>query len=347
LASASSVAPADFDEMARRYTSDIRSAVRRAIPWANPEDREETVQYILGQFVANDVITQFRPELASERASDPFRAFILAKAALYCRGKAQALASRYGREVYAADVQVGDGSSSWIEQVADGGPDGYAFVEDEVALEELRARLAARPPEPGQPGLLELFDELRGRVEAGQTVSVTAVRRRFGMRPGQAAGYLGMLRDEIRAAAAGEPPAPLVDLGVAQLPPDVVLAAAAALEASAGNQVVKVWQRAGHPLAAYGRTWYLEPAKAELARFAYLRGAKGGHYEGGHGSPVKRGLVHWLRRMATGEVPPPPRRPAVVQDEHFEALEAALWQIPGSDAHKVDEVLMLARRVFG
>jgi len=316
------------------------------MPWANPEDRDEIVQYILGQFVANDVIGQFRPELASDRATDPFRAFILAKAALYCRGKAQALASRYGREVSIADVSVGDGSTTWIEQVADSG-DPYAFVEDAVALEELRARLAARPPAPGQPGLLELFDELRGRVASGKTVSPTAVRKRFGIKFAEAEGYLDALREEIRAAAAGVPPPPLTDLGVAQLPPAEVLAAAELLEASAGNQVVKVWQRAGHPLAGYGKDWYLAPAKAELDRYPYLRGAKGGHYEGGHGSPVKRGLIHWLRRTATGEVPPPPRRPAVVQDVHYESLEAALWQIPGSDAHKVDEVLMLARKVFG
>src|SRR5437762_10971831 len=83
--------PASYDELARDYGASITAAVRRSIPWARPWDRDDVVQYILGQLIANDVIAQFDPVKVSDRAKDPFRAFILAKAALYSRGKGQAL----------------------------------------------------------------------------------------------------------------------------------------------------------------------------------------------------------------------------------------------------------------
>jgi hypothetical protein len=324
------------------------------MPWAKPWDREDVVQYILGQLVANNVIDQFDSSKVSDRARDPFRAVILAKAALYSRGKGQALGVHYGRELSIADAPVGDGSSTWIETVTDGAvEDDYGFAENDEMLQRLRDHLAACPPAEGQPHLLELFDEMSAAAESGRPVNSVTVRRKFGGSPRQAADYLERLRAELREAArirpAGVPAEPGVDLGVAVLPVPEVLRAADILKACPGNQVVKHWQAAGHPLAAYGRTWYLAPAKAELRQYGHLRGEKGGHYEGGHGSPVRRGLIHWLERIGGRPVSLPPRvRPAEQRPRaaHFDQLEAALWQLPGSDVAKVDKVLAMAREVF-
>lgn len=366
MALASPIAvPASYDELARQYGGTIAAGVRRCIPWAKPWDREDVEQYILAQFVGNDVIAQFDPSKVADRAKDPFRAFIMAKVPLYCRGKAQALATHYGRELSIADAAAGDGSATWIEQVTGGAvEDDYGFAEDGEVLQRLRDHLAACPPEEGQPNLLALFDEVAGLASTGEKVNSAKVRQRFGGTPRQAAGYLARLRAELREAArmrpaeepaeepepAEEEPAdPEVDLGVAVLPVAEVLRAADILRECPGNQVVKHWQAAGHPLAQHGKTWYLAPAKAELRRYAHLRGEKGGHYEGGHGSPVRRGLIHWLERAGGRPVPPPPRvrppeqRPRAV---HFGRLEAALWQMPGSDEVKVDKVLAMAREVF-
>lgn len=348
--------PASYDELARSYGPSIASVVRRCLPWVKPWDREDVEQYILGQFVANDVIAQFDPEKVAERATDPFRAFILAKVPLYCRGKAQALATHYGRELSIADAEVGDGSSAWIEQVTAGAVEDDYGLDDDQTLERLREYLAARPPAEGQPHLLEMFDDLAARAVAGEPVNSVVVRKKFGGTPRQAAGYLERLRAELREAVrmrpAGLPEEPAdsaVDLGVAVLPASEVLRAADVLKASPGNQVVKHWQAAGHPLAQYGKAWYLAPAKAELRRYAHLRGERGGHYEGGHGSPVRRGLIHWLERVGGRPVPPPPRvRPPERRPRaaHFERLEAALWQFPGADPAKVDKMLAMAREVF-
>ena len=324
--------------------------MRRAIPWAKPWDREDVAQYILGQLVLNDVIGQYDPDFTGRNGRPvSFRSFILAKASLYCRGRSQALATHYGRELSIADAPVGDGSSSWVEQVADEGADAYAFLDDADALESLRGQLAARPPAPGQPGLLDLFDELRVRVDKGKPVSTSAVRKRFKLNAVQAAGYLEELRAELRSAVAQRPGEALADLGVARLPAHEVQAAADLLKAAEGNQVVKVWERAGHRLAGYGKTWYLAPAKAELVRYGYLRGARGGHYEGGHGSPVKRGLIHWLERMATGKTPPPPMPDPEpdVQETWLDMAEAALWRAPGATLEQIESALELIKMMFG
>jgi hypothetical protein len=362
LATASLAAPVSYDELGRLYGSDIMQAVRRSMPWASLQDREDVVQYILQQFLPYDplpgstekprtgVIGQYRPDVTGRNGRPvSFKAFILAKAALYCRYKRQSLATHYSREMAIGDAAVGDGSSSWIEQVADPGGE-FAWLGDEEAVEVLRRQLADAPPAPGQPGLVALFDELADRVDQGLSLNIGTVGKTLGLPRADAEGYLARLRDELRGITSLRPGEKLIDLGPARLPARRVQAAADALKTAAGNQVVKYWRLAGlGELAGLGTQWYLVPAKRELELFPQLRGTRGGHYEGGHGSPVKRGLIHWLERQVTGEPDPTPeqisaRVPAQV---HYDQLEAALWRIPGSEAAKVDEVLELARKVFG
>lgn len=350
MATASLAAPDSYEELGREYGGDIAQAVRRSMPWASPQDREDVVQYILQQLVKNDVISQYKPGTMGRNARPvSFKAFILAKAALYCRYKRQSLATHYAREMAIGDASVGDGSSSWIEQVADTAGE-FAWLDDEEALEALRRQLADAPPAPGQPGLVDLFDELTDRVDRGMDVNVGSVSKKFGLPRADAEGYLTRLRNELRGITSLRPGEQLVDLGPVRMPARRVQAAADALKSAAGNQVLKYWRLAGlDELLPLGTQWYLAPAKRELDLFPQLRGTRGGHYEGGHGSPVKRGLIHWLERQVTGEPDPTPEQAGatVPGPVHYDLLEAALWRMPGSEAVKVDEVLELAKKVFG
>jgi hypothetical protein len=346
------VVPAGYEELARLYGDDIRRSVRRCLSWARPDDRDNVVQYILKQFLERDVIALYRPDYVSDRtrARVSFRSFILGQVPTYCRGQGEALARHYGRELCIADVLVGDGRSTWIEGVADvrtGGWDDYPSLDDDEVLQRLRAHLAGRPPREGQLGLLELFDDLAARTADGKPVTEAGLRRRFRMDEETAAARLAELRAELRSAVVR----PDIDLGPVKLPAARVMLAARVLREASGNQVVKVWERAGlAELAGLGKTWYLAPAKKELDLFPLLRGARGGHYEGGHGSPVKRGLIHWLERLAAGrEVPsPPPAPPPAAEPEEtwLDRAEAVLWGVPGATPEKVDEVLEMARKVF-
>jgi hypothetical protein len=355
---ATAVAPASYDELAERYSRDIKAVISLCLRWAKPYDREDVYQYILGQFVANDVIAQYKPGHLSERTGQvtTFRAFILAKVRLYCHGKSDALLKHYGRELSIADVAVGDGTETWIASVTDGdGWDTYPSLADSEVLDRLRAHLAACPPREGQPGLLELFDELAGRVAEGRPVTEGTVRRQFGMDQDSAAAYLAELRAELRAAVAhgpvpALPPRPVVPTfdvdGTALTEPELKEAITLLKEAT-GNQVLRTWDRAGHPLAARGKDWYVPWAKAELAWFPALRGTKGGHYAGGHGSPVKRALIHRLERVLSGEGVPDPAAPAArPAREHYDELEAALWKMPGATPARVDAALAAARSAW-
>lgn len=345
----SASAPADYDELARRYGNDIKASVHRCLPWASPQDRDNTVQYILQQFIARDVIKLYRPDYVSTRPTQngarvSFRSFILGQVPVYCRGQGEALRRHHSRELAIADVAVGDGSTTWIEGVPD-----ESFPGSAEMLDRLRAHLAERPAPESGPSLVALFEDLASRHDEGHPVSEAGVRRRFHLDEATAAGRLAELRRELRTAVARRPGEPVYDVAGMSLTAKMVRWAIDLLNGAPGNQVVKVWERAGHPLAELGKTWYVPWAKQELSWFPELRGTKGGHYEGGHGSPVKRALIHRLERLLTGEQPPASplqTRPAQAGEEHYDNLEAALWQVPGSTPQRVDDALALVKMMW-
>jgi hypothetical protein len=306
-------------------------------------------QYILERFIKRDVIAQFNPEFVSERPDQHgskvnFRSFILGQVPTYCRGQGEGLRRHYGREMAIADVSVGDGHDTWIAGVPD-----ESFTGPAELLDRLRAHLAERPaPETGPP-LVALFDDLASRAAEGRPVTEGGIRRRFRLDEPTAAARLAELRRELRTAVARRPGEPVYDVGGMSLTAKLLRWAVDLLTAAPGNQVVKVWERAGHPLAELGKTWYIPWAKQELTWYPALRGTPGGHHAGGHGSPVKRALIHRLERVLSGELPPVSPlavQPRVAADERYDVLEAALWQLPGSTPQRVDDALALIRMMW-
>ena len=313
------------------------------------ETRDDVAQYILQQFIKRDVIRQYSPDYVSERpdqhgATVSFRSFILGQVPTYCRGQGDAVARHYGREVCIADVPVGSGQSTWIEGVPD-----ETFTGPAELLDRLRAHLAERPAPAAGPPLVALFDDLAERAAEGRAVTAAGIGRRFRLDAATAAGRLEELRRELRTAVARRPGERVYDVGGMSLTAKMIRWAADLLKDAPGNQVVKVWERAGHPLAELGKSWYVPWAKQELTWYPDLRGVKGGHYDGGHGSPVKRALIHRLDRVLTGEQPPVSPlqpRPRAPGEEHYDDLEAALWQLPGSSPQRVDDALALVRMMW-
>jgi hypothetical protein len=340
-------APGDWDELYRLYGDDVRAVVRRRLPWARPWDQDDIVQHIFQQFRKNDVIGQYDPGYVSERTGGAvsFRSFLLAKVPLYCRGLSQRLSKISARELLIADAPGPDGVTPWIEHVADEPWPGFGDLADSEVLARIREKLASRPSPAGQPGLLALFDDLAARAGDGQPVTGRFLARKYQVPEHEGAGYLARLREELRVAASGDFRVARVggiEAGGLWLSPDQLRAAAKALRDSPGNQVVRVWERAGHPLAASGQKWYLAPAKRELGLFPHLRPAKGGHYAGGHPSPVKAGLIHWLERIADGIA-----EDAVVPEPAWAALAAAAGALDGASPEFVADLLAVAQAMLG
>jgi hypothetical protein len=352
----SSGVPADYEELARLYTGDIRVVVRRRVPWAQPADVDEIVSYILAQVQPQPprgarparpgAIEQFNPDYVSDKTGGhvSFRSFLLAKVPAYARGKSERIATIGNREVLTADAPAGDGSVTWIETIAEQ-PVDVSGLGDGAALQRMREVLAAKGEQPGQAGLLALFDDLAARVDSGQPVTEKALARTWKTTPDGAASRLQQLREELRAVVARDYRSARdggIRLGGRWLDPAQVREAATLLKTAPGNQVVKVWERAGHPLGTAGKTWYLDLARAELEAYPFLRGAKGGHFDGGHGSPVKRGLIHYLDRIA-GEAElaaPAPLSPA------WQAVAEALTALPGALPEQVADALAVLEEIF-
>jgi hypothetical protein len=352
VTAATAVVPSGYQELAERYGDDLRRAVRRCLPWVRPEEREDVLQYILQQFLIRDVIRMYKPGFVTDRAPNgvTFRSFILGQVPAYCRGKGEALARNSRREMCTADAPVGDGHATWIEQVTKGdGRDEYPSLADEDLLARLRRHLADRPGSGDGPSPAELLDHLAARAEEGKDPE-RGLARHFGLDEATAAARLAGLRAELHAAVSRRHPEASAEVGGVMLSLSQVRSAAALLREAAGNQVLKVWQKAGHPLAEAGKDWYVPWAKQELAWYPHLRGEKGGHFEGGHGSPVKRGLIHRLERLLTGEEPSAPKpllAPAAEPETWLDRAEAALWSAPGATLETVESALELVRTMFG
>jgi DNA-directed RNA polymerase specialized sigma24 family protein len=339
---AACAAPADYADLFETYGPDIRNRIRaRLPPSARPQDVEDGLQHVMGQFVKNDVIGQYDPTFVSEYTHKPvpFRAFVMAKVELYCRNLRDVLA-RQQREVLLVDAPVGDDEGTrWVDALG-GDWDDYPSLRDGEVLGRLREALGRRPSPSGQPSLLAMFDALAGRFAAGQSVTAAGVRGQLQLDREGSIELLGQLREALREIT---DPA-RYELGGVLLSAEQVRAAVEALRSAPGNRVLPVFQDAGHPLAAAGKTWYLDFAADVLREHPECRTPKGGHYPGGHFGKVKAALIYGMELMAGRE---PAEAPASQAEGHmWAALESILARLPGSTPERVAVLMGMARLVF-
>jgi hypothetical protein len=335
--------PADYNELFRVYGPEIKSMVWKQLgAYAQPADVEDGVQYIMERFKHNNVIAQFDPTVVSSYNDRPvtFAAFIKAKIALYCRGLREGLQRRQGRELLVIDTPADEGESGrWIDSVA-GQVDDYPSLSDSEVLERLRGGLSRCAPPSGGPSLVSIFDAMAERHAAGKPMNPGAMRKQLGARDAEQAGeWLAELREALRVVASPK----RYEVGGMLLDGAEVRAAIDALKGASGNRVLPAFADAGHPLAAAGKTWYLEFAAGTRAKYPECRVTKGGHYEGGHFGGVKAQLIYGLE-MLIGAEPVP-----VAQGEERKAwtvLAALIGRLPGATPDKTAAILEMARLVL-
>lgn len=376
------VAPADYGELFIEYGDDIRRVVWRQLgPLARPADVDDGVQYILQQVMPRPekpgVIEQYRPGTISEFNRKPvtFKAFLMAKVALYCRGLRESIGRRAGRELLLIDQKLNgdDHSMPWLDLLG-GTRDEYPSLADPDALERLRDALAALAPAPGSEPVLPLFDALAEQFAAGRTVSAAAVRRKLGKSQAEADEWMAELRDALREVTAVSHPLPVpepvlapepaddgwmaelreaasgevtFELGGVRLSGAEVRAAAEALKASKGNRVLPAFRDAGHRLAEAGKTWYLGFAETVMRAHPELRTPARRHSEG-HFGRVKQALIYGLELLAA-DVPVaeavglPVPEPVGPDAKLWAELEGVLARFPGFDADATSAAMEAVR----
>jgi hypothetical protein len=376
------VAPADYAELYLEYGGDIKRVVWRQLgALAKPADVDEGVQYIVQQLMPNEkrpgIIEQYRPDHVSDFNGKPvtFKAFLLARVALYCRGIGETLRKRSGRELLLIDTTVGeDGSMPWLDLLG-GTVDEYPSLADTDALARLRDALAVFAPVPGSEPVLPLFDALAEQFASGKTVSAAAVRRKFRKTPEQADAWMAELRDALREVVGSQaPPLPApvpepvpassddawmaelrevtsgeatFELGGMRLSGTEVRAAAEALKAAKGNRVLPAFKDAGHRLADAGKTWYLGFAEAVMQAHPELRTPARRHAEG-HFGRVKQALIYGLELLAADVPVAEPVTeavdvPVVPSAELWAELEGVLARFPGFDPDTTGAALEAVR----
>jgi hypothetical protein len=329
-------APADYGDLFIEYGSEIRTMVRTQLgSAAQPGDVDDGVQYILGQFIKNDVIAQFQPGYISDYSHKPttFRAFVKAKVALYCRGLRQTLGVRQGRELQI--ITDTDSETGYALDVVGAVTDEYPSLAGED-MDRLREHLAGYAAAPGGTDVLPLFEALAQRFEQGRSVSADAVRRQFGKTRDEANAWFESLKDALRDVPAGVPapePEPVVSeaektaawfrrlyeatpgqftLGGVTMPAAAVRDALEALRATRGNQVLRAFKDAAHPLAEAGKTWYLAFADDVMDTYPDLRAPVRRHADG-HFGRVRYALVAGLE-ILLGDVTEPEPVAAVLPE---------------------------------
>jgi hypothetical protein len=374
------VAPADYAELFLQYGGDIKRVVWRQLgALAQPADVDDGVQYIVQQLMSNDrrpgVIEQYRPDHVSDFNDRPvtFKAFMLAKVALYCRGLRESIGRRAGRELLLVDRTVGeDGAMPWLDLLG-GTADEYPSLADTEALERLRDALAVFAPAPGSEPVLPLFDALAEQFASGRTVSAAAVRKKFGKSQADAEAWMEELRGALReVTAVSHPlhaPVPAVapaddewmaelrgiasgdaifELGGLRLTAAEVRAAADALRAAKGNRVLPAFKDAGHRLAEAGKTWYLGFAETVMQAHPELRTPPRRHAEG-HFGRVKQALIYGLELLAAGApVAEPVAEPEVAAlvvpgPDLWSELESVLARLPGFDVDTTEAAMEAVR----
>lgn len=372
------VAPADYAELFLQYGGDIKRVVWRQLgAVAQPADVDDGVQYIVQQLMPNDrrpgVIEQYRPDHVSNFNDRPvtFKAFMLAKVALYCRGLRESIGRRAGRELLLINSTAGDdGSVPWLDLLGGAG-DEYPSLADTDAMERLRGALAAFAPAPGSEPVLPLFDALAEQYASGRTVSAAAVRRKFGKSQADAEAWMEELRGALREVTAvshplpASAPAPVpvasaddawtaelrdiasgdvtFELGGVRLSAAEVRAAADALKASKGNRVLPAFKDTGHRLAGAGKTWYLGFAETVMQAHPELRTPIRRHAEG-HFGRVKQALIFGLELLAA-DVPAaePVAAPVPSSAGLWAELESLLARLPGFGTDTAEAALEAVR----
>jgi hypothetical protein len=217
--------------------------------------------------------------------------------------------------------------------------DDYPSLADSEVLDRLRDALGRRRPVPGQPALTEMFDALADRFTGGKSVTAAGVRGRLGLDRETAASMLSELREALREIT--DPTR--FELGGMVLSAEQVRAAITALTSTPGSRVLPLFQKAGHPLAGAGKTWYLAFAADVRARHPECQVPKGGHYPGGHYGGVKAALIYGMELMVGREPDWPARR---AQEHMWEALRANITRLPGSTPDRVDLLVRMAHAVL-
>jgi hypothetical protein len=342
---AACTAPADYGDLFIEYGGEIRSMVRTQLGLvAQPGDVDDGVQYILGQFIKNDVIAQFQPGYINDYNHKPttFGAFIKNKVALYCKGLREALSRNAGRELQVLDHA--DPEAAYALDVIGAVTDEYPSLAG-GGMDRLREKLAGHASPDGE-GVLPLFEALAGRFEQGQSVSAAFVRRQFGKTRAEADAWFESLKDALRDVPAEVPESPpepevteaqeaavwFAGLGIAVdggyllgglvLSAYEVRAAADALKLSNGNQVLRAFKDFSHRLAGSGKTWYLAFAEQVMRAHPELRNPPMRHRDG-HFGRVKRALIWGLEELVGDEpeVMPAPK-PAPVAEAVTEPVGA-------------------------
>lgn len=205
---ASCVAPADYGVLFVEYHEVIQRVVWRQLgSHARREDAEDGTSYIFDRLQETGVIAQYDPTYVSDYTHRPvtFKAFLMVKVARYCQGLRETLNRRAGRELLVLDAPVGDSGQDSLADLR-GTCDEYPSLVGE-GINLLREGLLAREGTPGRAPVVPLFDEVAARFTAGQSISMTSVRRHFKLDAEGIAIWFGELRDALREVTGRRPPA--------------------------------------------------------------------------------------------------------------------------------------------
>jgi hypothetical protein len=279
--------------------------IRLGVP---PQEAPDVVSNILVNLMQADAIGQYKPDFISPHTARPvtFRAFLSQKVALYVRGERDRLQRRGQRETLVGDATL-EGGESWLDVFGGQWFDDLSGLDEQEFLDRMRTHLALRePPAPGDPDLLDLFDDLVREVRETGTFTRAGLCRRLGLPEATARRLVRTLRAE--ASEVLDPghrtvarPQNWVIGGVRVGIPEVK-SAIAVLEAARGIMVAQPLRSAGHPLAAAAKGWYHDFSRQEIKDYPAVAVDPQTHRKpAGH---VKLAVLHRLRRMLAEVAPP-------------------------------------------
>ncbi len=346
-------APADSEELFERDGPYVTGLVRKLLgPDKRLVDVEDIAADIMEKLVEKDVVGMYDPAVVSSHNGRPvtWKAFLSAQVAIRVRGKREQLHRNRSRELLLLD-NPSEYHGMWEDRFGPQVWDEYSVLApDEDQYQRLREWLATQPSVPGPCSLLALFDELTERVRNGESISPTAVKRRFGLTMAEATGYLDQLKSALRELPSAPEPR-LFELDGYTLSAVQLRAAADALKSVRGNRVAPALAAIGHPLATAGTRWYIALGRKEVSEHPECKVVQGTHGTF-HNDQTKVAIIHRLERLLATvdeepELPGPPPAPEPDLTER-EKLESQLWGISGADlsAKQMDAILDTVERVY-